>query len=384
MKVLTTLIDLALIALLFPLMAAGYLLYFFLYPFYRGGRLLKYVFAAGAALFLVILLAFGALLYEAGQKRSRRTFSESILTVEKGSTLDEITAMLTRLGIIDAPLQFRVMATLKGFSKKMKAGSYIFNTQMPMEEILDRIAQGRTYSGLVTVPEGSLSWQIASQLQTRLQVDSAAFMGLVNDSLFAASLGVPCRTLEGFLFPETYYFGWREAPRSVITAMVRRFKSVYAALNPARAPASRRYGMREIVIMASIVEAEAVADQERPMIAGVFYNRLRKGMPLGADPTVRYALRKYGGRQLTKSDLKLDSPYNTRLYRGLPPGPVCNPGAAALNAALNPLDTDKLYFVAKYDGSGEHYFSSSNAEHTLMKKQSRENSRNREQGARDD
>jgi UPF0755 protein len=161
------------------------------------------------------------------------------------------------------------------------------------------------------------------------------------------------------------------SPSDIIRIMVNKFHEVYGRLNR-KNPVTRKYSRHQIVVMASIVEGEAAVAHERSLIAGVFYNRIEKGINLWADPTIRYALRKFQG-PLTKSDLAVRSPYNTRIYPGLPPGPICNPGEGALKAAADPAQTDKLYFVAKYDGSREHYFTASNREHVQMKRVSRRN-----------
>lgn len=373
-KAAVTVYDAFLAVLFFGLMVLGYGVYSFLYPFYRFGRVFRIICLLFFTFAFMLLAGYLLMNYEARQKRTDRDYSETILRVNKGSTLDDITALLTQYGIIDAPLQFKLVAALKGASKRMKAGSYVFNTQMSIQEIIDRIATGKTFSTRISIPEGSTSFQIAALLQERLGVDSAAFMAAVNDTVLAASLGIRSPSLEGFLFPETYRFEWRADPRFIAAAMVRRFGEVWYRNQPPHLSV-RRYRREQIVTMASIVEAEAIVASERPLIAGVFYNRLKKGMPLGADPTVRYALQKYAGRQLTKSDLAVASPYNTRKFKGLPPGPIGNPGEAAIWAALNPIVTPMLYFVAKYDGTYGHYFSATHEEHTRSKKQSRENSR---------
>jgi len=180
------------------------------------------------------------------------------------------------------------------------------------------------------------------------------------------ALGISAASLEGYLFPDTYRFSPDAGCRDVIERMVHRFHSVYESI-PFDSGIEQEYTRHQIVTMASIVEKEATVAGERPRIAGVFFNRLRKGYPLGADPTVRYALRKFSG-PLRVSELKTPSPYNTRRFAGLPPGPICSPGRGSLNAAASPLETRELYFVAKWDGSGEHDFSKTNAEHERKKK----------------
>jgi UPF0755 protein len=191
-----------------------------------------------------------------------------------------------------------------------------------------------------------------------------AFVTLAGDSAFMSRLGVPSLTAEGFLFPDTYDVEWQEAPASLISRMVRRFFGVFDDSMRTRA-AEMGMTVTEAVTLASIIEKEAMLDSERPHISAVFHNRLDRGMRLQADPTVRYALRKWSGRILYR-DLKVDSPYNTYVVYGLPPHPICNPGAASLVAALYPLPgSNDVYFVAQGDGS--HYFSTTVAEHNRAK-----------------
>ena len=172
-------------------------------------------------------------------------------------------------------------------------------------------------------------------------------------------LGVRNDTVEGFLFPDTYYITEQENPGNLVRVMVNRFEEVYRQETEA-SNVSGEYDVFDIVTVASIVEKEAFLDGEKPLIAGVIYNRLRKNMRLDCDVTIQYGLNKFG-RRLTYADLASDSPYNTYIHRGLPPGPICNPGRASLRAALYPEQTDYLYFVSKNNGT--HHFSATLAEH---------------------
>jgi UPF0755 protein len=362
--------------LLFTLMLIGYGVYAVLYPFYRGRTMVKIL--AGFVSVLVVGLGTAAALffYQANRPQAARPFFESVFTIEKGSTLRSITDTLVKYRIVESPLHFRLLATFNGASRRLKAGRYKLNSRMSLAEVLDHIVNGSTFHNVVTIPEGSVSWDIAAMLSRKMELDSAAFMQLCAHRPFIQSLGLDAESLEGYLFPDTYELSWHMSPSDIIRIMVNKFHEVYGRLNR-KNPVTHKYSRHQIVVMASIVEGEAAVAHEQTLIAGVFYNRIRKGINLWADPTIRYALRKFQG-PLTKSDLAVRSPYNTRLYPGLPPGPICNPGEGALAAAVDPAQTDKLYFVAKYDGSREHYFMASNREHVKMKQMSR---RNQEQGS---
>ncbi|MCL2459346.1 MAG: endolytic transglycosylase MltG, partial [Desulfobulbus sp.] len=184
------------------------------------------------------------------------------------------------------------------------------------------------------------------------------FLGLVKDGAFIRQLGIEADSLEGYLFPETYTLVRNEADEAaVIRMMVERFQQTWQALN---APESLELNRHQLLTLASVVEKETGVATERPLIAQVFYNRLARKMRLQSDPTVIYGLPDFNGN-LSKADLKRETPYNTYLIPGLPPGPICNPGRAALEAVLHPVESDALYFVAKNDGT--HIFSTNLADH---------------------
>jgi UPF0755 protein len=229
-----------------------------------------------------------------------------------------------------------------------------------MVDVLKTLYRGATYRERVLVRAGRTLESISSLLSARAALDSLTFMAYAGDSAFLASLGVPSVTAEGYLFPATYEIEWKEGSRSVIRRMISNFFRVYDDSLRAQ---TKRMGMtmNEAVTLASIIEKEALLDEERPRISAVFHNRLKLGMRLQADPTVRYALKKWTGRVLYK-DLEIDSPFNTYRVYGLPPHPICNPGLASLIAAIYPLPGSKdLFFVARGDGS--HSFSRTAREH---------------------
>lgn len=225
----------------------------------------------------------------------------------------------------------------------------------------------------ITLPEGRTCADFAGILGRGWFGDSTGLAALCRDSAFARELGIPAGSLEGYLFPDTYVFDGGESPREIFTFLHRRFREVLGEIADSTAPVWKLHGLAGTVTLASIVEREAAVRSEAPRIAGVFWLRLREGIPLGADPTVRYALGKFTGT-LSKTDLALPSPYNTRMFAGLPPGPIANPGRLALQAAMKP-DTSEgwLYFVAKDDGSREHFFGRTLNEHVRYKNQAARN-----------
>jgi UPF0755 protein len=210
----------------------------------------------------------------------------------------------------------------------------------------------------VTFPEGTTMEGVTERLSAAGVTDGQAFLALARDRDFLGTLGIPGPTAEGFLFPETYLFASSSTPADVMKVMTNQFRKVLAELE-VEAPLGKR-DLLDTVTLASIVEKETSMPEERPLVAAVFLNRLRKGYRLQSDPTVIYGLENFDGN-ITRRDLETDTPYNTYLIRGLPPGPIANPGRGALWAVLNPAQVDYLYFVSRNDGS--HHFSFTLEEH---------------------
>jgi UPF0755 protein len=226
----------------------------------------------------------------------------------------------------------------------------------------------------VTLPEGLTARQQAHILNRAIGIDSARFVALARDESFTHSLGISSHSLEGYLFPETYSFYWQPEEEDVITRLVRQFQGFYGDSLEARA-SSFGWTTNQVMTLASIVEGEAVLGEERPIISGVYHNRLRKGMKLEADPTVRYLIED-APRRILHSDLQMDNPYNTYRVKGLPPGPVNSPGKAAIAAALFPAQHNYLFFVS--NGRGGHWFTSTYAEHMRYVRKYRRERRLRE------
>jgi UPF0755 protein len=240
---------------------------------------------------------------------------------------------------------------LRGRDRALMPGTYVLRSGQSYGAILRDLTEGRGLVHTVTVPEGFALSTILPLLSRTLELSRDSLDAVVRDSALRAELGVPTRTLEGYLFPDTYSFPAGTSARDVVRAMVRRFEQAWLPEWDARL-AELGTTRHEIVTLASIVEKEARLAEERPVIAAVYRNRLRIGMALQADPTVQYALGRHTARVLYK-DLEIDSPYNTYKYPGLPPGPIASPGAASLEATLYPADVRYLYFVAHPDGHHE-------------------------------
>jgi UPF0755 protein len=273
---------------------------------------------------------------------------ERTIVIDRGDGLATIADRLEKAGIIANAFVFRAGVRVLGKASSLRAGEYQFPPAASARAVADVLAAGRTVVRRLTVPEGLTSAEIAALV--------AAEPSLVGDPGDAPE--------EGTLLPETYHFSFGDSRSAMIGRMRDAMAATLAELWPRRAAGLPLSSPAEAVILASIVEKETAVAAERPRIAAVFINRLRRGMPLQADPTVAYALAADGigqDRQLTRADLARTSPYNTYLVQGLPPGPIGNPGRAAIEAVLNPAESDELYFVA--DGSGGHAFARTLAEH---------------------
>lgn len=289
-------------------------------------------------------------------------------TVSRGQTFTTIVDSLEAQGVIRSRPLFVFVARLFGGTNRIQVGRYVFPDGISNVDLFLSLREGKDIVLIpVTLAEGLRPRTQARILARILGTDSARFMQLVHDQEFAQSLGINAKSLEGYLLPETYKFYWQPDEREVITRLVEEFKGFYNDSMQARA---RQLGwtMNQVLTFASIVEGEAVLAEERPRISGVYHNRLRRGMPLQADPTIQYFI-DGGPRRVLYSDLKINNPYNTYRNKGLPPGPVNNPGKASIMAALYPERHDFLYFVA--NGKGGHWFTSTYADHMRFVRQYR-------------
>jgi UPF0755 protein len=243
--------------------------------------------------------------------------------------------------------------------KRLRAGEYRLSAAMTPAQILDVLVQGRSVLYRLTIPEGYTIVQIAQEVARQDLGTAEDVQRLATDPQFVQSHGIEAQTLEGYLFPDTYYFPKDVEPRKIIAKMVERFKAQLQPVWEQRAK-ELNFSVHQIVTLASIIEKETGAPSERPIIASVFHNRLKKKMRLESDPTVIYGIPNFDGN-IKRHHLQTWTPYNTYKIRGLPPGPIANPGRASIEATLYPDQTDFLYFVAKKDGT--HHFSTNIKDH---------------------
>lgn len=290
---------------------------------------------------------------------------EAVVEVPQGATFQEVAGILEAEQVIGRPLVFRILARVRGLDRSVKAGTYRLWRGAPYGEVLEILTDGHVVTHPMMVPEGWTLDAMAGRIAAAAGSDSTRVAAILNGESHSG-WGVPGPGLEGYLFPDTYRFAEAVGVERVVAAMIDGYRSYWT---PERRELLAAIGMteREMVTLASIIQAEAGNTEEMSTISSVYHNRLRIGMLLQADPTVQYALTdSFGGRRsrllYAAIDSVADHPYSTYHHPGLPPGPIGAPGAAALDAALDPDSTDYLYFVAGPDGS--HIFSRSLREHT--------------------
>ena len=282
--------------------------------------------------------------------------------ITRGSTVSEIAVLLEKQGIISSSRLFRIFVYFNDQSTTLKAGEYQFSKPVSLKEVAEKIGEGQVYYHRVTVPEG-LEIPLIAEIFVQAQFgEMSKFLSAMTEPDMIADLDPAAEDLEGYLFPETYFLtsGMREG--EIVSLMLQNFRQFWTPEKQSRAK-DLNMTVREIITLASLIEKETGMDNERPLVSAVFHNRLRRNMKLACDPTVIYAVKRvkqYDG-VINKSDLELDSPYNTYLYPGLPPGPIASPGRLAVEAALYPADSEYLYFVSRNDGS--HIFSAKYQDH---------------------
>ena len=349
----------------------------------------KRIFIAVAILFILLLLGAGGLI--AGYYYMLAPVASpgsSLIPVEvpAGASAAAIGELLTEAGVIRNPLVFRIYARLNNLEQGFIAGKYLLDPALDLAEIAAVISSGAVHreTEWFTVPEGFTVEQIAARLAEQGLVDQSQFLQLAQNppaSITGALsfLELPddpdiIYALEGYLFPDTYEVEAGASAEEIIILMLRRMESVF---NEERRKQCAALGMsiHEVLTLASIVERETIVEHELALISGVFHNRLAIGMALGSCATVNYLLPEVK-EVLSEQDTKIDSPYNTYQNPGLPPGPIAAPGEAAIDAALNPVVTDYLYFRTKEDGSGESYFARTAEEHEANSRKAEENKRN--------
>jgi UPF0755 protein len=286
------------------------------------------------------------------------------IRISQGMAASTIGQLLEGEGVVRSSRLFAFFVRLQGLEHELEAGTYLLDGGSSTSALISTLLQAPVRTRRVTVPEGLTTHETAALLARLGVADSTRFAHLTGDSALARELGIPGHDMEGYLYPETYFLDEGSTEEAIIGRMVAEFHRVFADTLGARL-ATLELSLHEVVTLASIIEREAVVAEERPMIAGVFLRRLELRRRLESCATVEYALGVHRKR-LSNADLQVESPYNTYRHRGLPPGPIASPGRAALLAALYPVDTEFLYFVAR--GDGTHVFSRTNREHERAKR----------------
>ena len=287
---------------------------------------------------------------------------ERFVDIPAGASTGEIGRRLIDAGVIADETVFRLALWWSGEARSLKAGEYRFDRALTPLDAIGTLARGEVYARRLTFPEGLTIAEMAKIYESREFGTAAAFVTAAGNAALIRDLDPAARDLEGYLFPETYSLPRGTAAARLIALMVDRFRANYPEDLRARAEA-QGFSTRQAVTLASLVEKETGQAQERPVVAAVYRNRLKIGMPMQADPTVVFALARAGryDGNIRRDDLAYDSPYNTYKYPGLPPGPIAAPGKASLDAVLSPADVSYLYFVSRNDGS--HVFATTLAEH---------------------
>ncbi|OFW55662.1 MAG: hypothetical protein A2W01_02240 [Candidatus Solincola sediminis] len=300
------------------------------------------------AMFLVFLILFVHFFYPPRQEQTVHVF------IKEGATTSEIAKMLHDDGVITSTRIFRFLTWLKGNGSDFKAGDYVFDKGIHYAEAFSILEAGPNYQARFTVPEGLTVEQTASRVAqaTTITPDDFIEAALSGDYSIEYMSSANRDNLEGFLFPKTYTVANDVSAGQVIEMLLNQFKAETSDLDWSKAEAMGLTPYRAVIV-ASLIEREAAIDEERPLVAAVIFNRLKKDMLLQIDATVQYALPEWKD-VLTYDDLKIESPYNTYLHKGLPPAPICSPGLASIDAALNPANVDYLYYLAV--GNGRHFF----------------------------
>ncbi len=308
--------------------------------------------------------------------------AKKIITIEPGANTSAIIARLYNEGVLEHEWPVRIWLRIFPNGKRFKAGDYEFKSPISAREVINQLARGSVATRQFTIPEGFNQFDIAHLLSGLKLKDPATrpedWLALFKNTSLIADLDPQATTLEGYLFPDTYDYTASAKRAQLVEVMVKRFREVYTPEMQARAE-ELNMKTRQVVTLASLIEEEAKVDSERELISSVFHRRLKLGIQLACDPTVIYAALlegKYRGK-IYQSDLDRNSPYNTYKQAGLPPGPIASPGKRSLQAALNPAQTDYLYFVVDAEkNDGSHRFSASSVDHNKAVKVLRQSERN--------
>jgi UPF0755 protein len=329
---------------------------------------LKRTVAVGAVLLLLAIAGAAAWMWYCIERPHQAFAAQGVFVdLPHGASSRTVARLLKQNGVIRSALAFEVYAR-RHARRRLQAGEYFFDHAISGHDVFWQIADGRIYEQPFTVREGETIFDIAHDLEVQKLMTADEFLAAAQNPDLIRDIAPRAKTLEGFLFPATYLMPRHPTPTDVTAEMVRKFREEWQHIAPAESKhdtTGLEHGrpVVSVVTLASLVERETPKPEERPLVAGAFENRLRKRIPLQCDPTVIYALQGAGhyNGTLTGADLHFESPYNTYAHPGLPPGPIGNPGEASLRAALEPAQTDYLYFVANTQGG--HFFAATLAEH---------------------
>lgn len=313
-------------------------------------------------IFVILVIVSAAMVTDLWLYANRPTSENTdtvLIQVNTGQPFKITTDNLYAQGLIHSPFRFKLIARFKGYDKKLQAGEYLLAGSMTPLDILEKLKNGEVRLYKLTIPEGFNIYQIAELIEEAGFANKADFIKVATDAALARQKLVHADTFEGYLFPETYFFPKNISIQKIITTMVDRFWSVFRPEWKKQAQVCG-FTVHQVVTLASIIEKETGAPFERPIISSVFHNRLKKKMRLESDPTVIYGIKDFDGN-LTRKHLTTPTPYNTYRLKGLPAGPIANPGQASLEAAFFPTDTAYIYFVSKKDST--HQFSTNLIDH---------------------
>ncbi len=328
----------------------------------------KVLLLAGVPLGLALCVGIAALILNSAPGRAGA--KDRLFSIERGQSLSTISRELQRQGLIRFAPLLDLVGRLRGTQSDFKAGYYRIPARSSTLAIHNLLVQGAQNQGKVTIPEGWTVGKIARHLEAVGVCPAADFLAAVRSPALLAEFGVPGKTMEGYLFPDTYFVPLPFTGAAMAELMAKTFFDTLGRIQPGWRNMARGE-MRDTVIMASIVEREYRAEDEAPLIASVFYNRLRRNIGLESCATLEYIIteiqQKAHPEYITLDDEKIDSPYNTYKWAGLPPGPISNPGKTALEAAFHPAQTDYLYFVLRDKQAGRHFFSHDLSAHNQAK-----------------
>lgn len=321
-----------------------------------AGRLLLALALAG----IVLAGSVAAILAWDWHRPYQAPGGEKLVSIHKGMHAGQVLELLAREGVVRSRVSLKLAFSLYGRPRNLKAGTYRFDRPLTPLQVIDKLNRGEVIYTKVTIPEGLRLEEVARVLADAGLGHESAFLHILHRPALIRDLDPRAESLEGYLYPETYLVDPGRSEEAVVQMLVKNFRQWWAAHGAAGSQAA---SPRDVVILASLVEKETAAPPERGLIAGVFENRLALGMPLQTDPTIVYAEIRSGAYKgyLTREDWTFPSPYNTYLHPGLPPGPICSPGRASLEAALRPVPSHFLYFVSRNDRT--HAFSRTLAEH---------------------